>query len=147
MIGSNADFRAPLLYRLVEGTLETSLGTTRTRALSKGALIESVRQDVERLLSTRCTTPSAVLAERGRTLQDFGMLDVSGKSPYSREDRRTIAEGLREVISAYEPRLKHVRVGAEVHPKEVHALRITVEALLVTDTLQETVTFPFIVHH
>ena len=144
--------RASLLDRLVGGRPEAA--GAEGRAHRPAGLYEAVRQDLERLLSTRRGTPPP---ERGgpaaRRVHDYGVQDFLHLSPRSEADRRQMAAAIARAVEAFEPRLTQVRVEVEgftdeeirAHPERVEMVRLRIDGLLRGEAVQEPVSFPFVV--
>src|SRR5215213_9707523 len=83
------------------------------RILNRKELKESVRRELSRLLNTRCSIPSHLLGEEERTVLNYGIPDFSSFSAHNPDDHRRIAAIVAQTVSAFEPRLKQVRVTVE----------------------------------
>jgi type VI secretion system protein ImpF len=128
------------------------------RVLSKKELWESVRRELGRLLNTRCPVPLRLIGEEERTVINYGVPDFTSLSPQNSGDRQLIAGIIGQTISAYEPRLRNVRVSVENFEEDERTLRVAVEADLLTDSVidvhsypehgsaVEPVSFPIVVH-
>ena len=114
------------------------------RVLDVGALKESVRRELGRLLNTRRhARPRA--GEDGMTVLDYGLPDFSPLSASSGDDQNRLAAEVAAAIAAFEPRLSGVRVRAERLHGEDRALLLRVEGRLAVGTLAEPVSFPVLV--
>ena len=140
-----AHLRASLLDRLMDADPDATYEEVSLRTQREPALRESVRRDLELLLSTRLSIPPQQLEARGRMVYDYGVQDLSHLSPRSEEDRQRMASAITEAVEAFEPRLKNVQVHVVRHPHLVESLLVHVEALLLVEGLQEPVSFPFVV--
>lgn len=135
--------RALIFERLVDLEAKSSPGEQRPlRILDKRELKESVRRELGRLLNTRCSLPSQLLGQEERTVLDYGIPDFSSFSPHNADDHRLIASIIGQTIAAFEPRLQQVRVQVEQFLESERSLRIKIDALLVTETITESVSFP-----
>ena len=139
-MGGGTRIRASLLDRLV------GLGSPQPHLQRSSELSESVRRDLEHLLSTRCRVSERVRLERGRSVLDYGMQDISHLSTTSQDDCLEAAAAVREAVEACEPRLRQVRVEVTSHPERVGAFQVMLRANLIAEEIEEPVSFPFIVH-
>jgi type VI secretion system protein ImpF len=108
--------------------------------LSKQKLGESVTRELGQLLNSRCPVPLHLIGEEERTAINYGIPDFTSLSPHSPDDRKLIASIIGQTITAFEPRLRNVRVTAEY--VEADELQIIVEADLVRDTVIEIRSYP-----
>src|ERR1044071_9488886 len=150
--------RALLFERLVDLEPRRKEEAQPFRVLTKAELWESVRRELGQLLNTRCPVPLHLLGEEERTVINYGIPDFTSLSPQSGSDRKLIGEIIRQTITAFEMRLRNVRVNVENYEEDERTLQITVEADLVTETVieirsypefgssLEPVTFPVILH-
>ena len=107
---------------------------------STDQLKHSVLREIARLLSTRCNVPMAELRSEPRTVINYGIPDHSHLSPFREVDRRELGTAIQQAISAYEPRLRNVRVESVVRPSE-RRLEYHVRGDLVLDSVLEPVSF------
>jgi type VI secretion system protein ImpF len=112
------------------------------RVLSKRKLWESVRRELGQLLNTRCPVLLPLIGEEERTVINYGIPDFTALSPHSSVDRQLIAAIIGQTITAYEPRLRNVRVSVENFDEHERTLRITVDADLITDSVIEMHSYP-----
>lgn len=160
--------RALLFERLVDLEPGRREEERPFRVLSREELWESVRRELGRLLNTRCPVPLQLLGEEERTVINYGLPDFTSLSPQSGNDRKLIADLIGRTVTAFEPRLRNVRVTVEEQKKnegaravpvyesrvrkvDVHVeeyrqdertLQITLEADLVTDAVVEMASHP-----
>jgi type VI secretion system lysozyme-like protein len=113
--------------------------------LSRGELQASVRREVERLLHTRCPIPVHDLDNSARSVVDYGVPYSSLLSPHSQRDHQRLEQLFSRTITAFEPRLRHVRVTVERCSSDYTALVAHIEAVLVVASMSEPVAFPVIV--
>lgn len=140
--------RSLIFDRLVDHEPESAIGEQRPlRILDKRELKESVRRELGRLLNTRCSLSTQLPGQEERTVLDYGIPDFSSYSPHSADDHRLIANIISQSIAAFEPRLQQVRVTVEQFRESDRALRITIEAVLVTETITEAVLFPVTINN
>lgn len=136
---------ASLFERLVDHHPEETTEVQPFRMLNKAQLKASVREELGRLLNTRCPVPAHLLSERERSVIDYGIPDFSTFSAKSARDRTYLAWLLGRTISAYEPRLRQVQVSIEESQETPRALLVTIEAQLVIGTVTEPVSFPTLI--
>jgi len=134
--------RALLFERLVDTKPDSKQESPPYRVLNREELRESVSRELGRLLNTRCPVPLRLLGEEERTVINYGIPDFSSLSPESPDDRALIASIIGQTITAFETRLRNVRVTAEYVAGHERKLYITVEADLVTDMVIEIRSYP-----
>jgi type VI secretion system protein ImpF len=138
--------RALLFERLVDDERDPQGVEPRPlRVHGVGELKESVRRELMQLLNTRCPVPSHLLGSEERTVLDYGIPDFSSLSAHSGDDQRLIATIVASTITAFEPRLKDVRVVAE-RTQNAQSLRLQLGAMLVVGAYTEPVSFELHVH-
>lgn len=113
------------------------------RVLDLKELKESVRRELERLLNTRCSVPMHLLGEEERTVITYGIPDFSSLSAKSGDDQQLLATIVSDTVTAFEPRLRQVNVTVEPFQNSYRGLLLRIDALLVTGTHVEPVTFVF----
>lgn len=135
--------RALIFERLVDVEPKSSLGEAHPlRILNKRELKESVRRELERLLNTRCSLSTQLLGQEERTVLDYGIPDFSSLSAHNADDHYLIANTISQTVAAFEPRLQQVRVTVERFRESDRALWIKIDAMLVTESITESVSFP-----
>jgi type VI secretion system protein ImpF len=107
------------------------------RVLTREELRQSVKRELGQLLNSRCPVPLKLLEQEERTVINYGIPDFTSLSPQSADDRKLIASIIRQTITAFETRLRNVRVTAEYVEGDERRLNISVEADLVTETVVE----------
>jgi type VI secretion system lysozyme-like protein len=112
------------------------------RVLDRDGLLASVRREVGRLLNTRCTLTLEELEGRDRTVLEYGLPDFSHLHTRDPRAHDALAEHIRETVSAYEPRLRQVRIAVEPLRNSQRELLARVDALLVVGDVMEAVSFP-----
>jgi len=135
------EVRTPLFDRLVDRSPKLRHEVRPARTLDRRGLRESVRRELERLLNTRCPFPVHRLADRPRSVLDYGLPELTGFSAHSFEDRERLAELIRRAVEAFEPRLSDVRVRLEPAPGDALSLIGSLEGLLQFDGVTEPVSF------
>lgn len=133
--------RALLFDRLVSHTDQDG-SDQHLRILNSNQLKASVRRELDRLLNTRCSIPLHQISEEERSVINYGIPDFSSLSPHNADDHALIATIVAQTISAFEPRLRQVRV--EVGPvfSAESALWLNISAQLVIGLYSEPVSFP-----
>ena len=131
--------RIPLFERLTD--LHPNERTERTplRIFTLEQLGDSVRREVVRLLNTRC-----LARDRNGSVLDYGLPDFSWMSAASVDDRRLLADTIARKVAAFEPRLMQVRVTLDRDPSDPRRLAGSIDALLVTESVREPVSFPLL---
>lgn len=135
------EVRTPLFDRLVDRAPKLRHEVRPARTLDRRGLRESVRRELERLLNTRCPFPAHRLADRPRSVIDYGLPELTGFSAHSFDDRERLAELIRQAIAAFEPRLAGVRVRLEPVPGDALSLAGHIEAVFQGDSVTEPVSF------
>lgn len=136
--------RAPLLDRLVGHPHRPFGGRHPSHTLTREGLRESVRKELETLLTTRSSLPAARLLERELTVLDYGIPDLSDFSATNVEDQARLAAVIAKAVAAFEPRLREVRVAAGGYDETSRSLSLTISGTLVVDAWREPVSFPTI---
>jgi type VI secretion system lysozyme-like protein len=132
--------RAPLFERLTGSGEGFGIRTEPYRTLQPAAVIESVRQDLQRLLNTR-RPPGAATSEPGTTV-NYGIPDFAGTSPADIVARDTLATAIAKIIEAFEPRIGQVRVTLAAHASDPRALTGAIEGRIRIGLIAEPVSFP-----
>lgn len=133
--------RALLFDRLVN-TTDQDGSEQHLRILNSNQLKASVRRELDRLLNTRCSIQLHQIGEEERSVINYGIPDFSSLSPHNADDHALIATIVAQTITAFEPRLRQVRV--EVGPvfSAESALWLNISAQLVVGLYSEPVSFP-----
>jgi type VI secretion system lysozyme-like protein len=134
--------RALLFERLVDTEPGRKEESPPFRVLTRKELLKSVKRELGRLLNSRCPVPLHLLGEEERTVINYGIPDFTSLSPQSSDDRKLIASIIGQSITAFETRLRNVRVTAEYFETDERRLHISIEAELVTDTVIEIRSYP-----
>jgi len=136
--------RVPLFDRLVdeEHRSPAAREPLPLRTLDRDGLLESVRRELELLLSSRSPLPAHRLAGRELTVIDYGLPDLADFPAEGPEDHRRLAALVERVVAAFEPRLKDVRVRVERPLPERRALALVLEGVLASGHPGEAVSFP-----
>ncbi|HVF68442.1 MAG TPA: type VI secretion system baseplate subunit TssE [Pyrinomonadaceae bacterium] len=135
--------RALLFERLAGGEPRAAQEVARPfRVHETDSLKESVRRELVRLLNTRS---SAGLDARGElSVLDYGLPDFGSLSALSGDDRSKLSALVAQAITAFEPRLRDVRVTAEGLRSDDRALILRLDATLVLGEHSEPVSFPLL---
>jgi type VI secretion system lysozyme-like protein len=138
--------RALLFERLAGGDPPAAReGARPFRVHETASLKESVRRELVRLLNTRS---SAGINSRGggeMSVLDYGVPDFTALSALSGDDRSKLSAAVAQVITAFEPRLRDVRVTSEGLRSNDRALILRLDAMLVVGEHSEPVSFPLLV--
>src|SRR3712207_6851416 len=135
--------RALLFERLAGGDSRAAQeGARPFRVHEFDSLKQSVRRELLRLLNTRS---SAGLDARGDlSVLNYGLPDFSSLSALSGDDRSKLSALVAQAVTAFEPRLRDVRVTAEGLRSNDRALILRLDALLVMGEHSEPVSFPLL---
>jgi type VI secretion system protein ImpF len=117
--------------------------------LSLEQIKDSVARDLEALLNTRSSLPPHTFDGwplSARSVLAYGMLDFSGLSLASPDDRRRLCRSIEAAISAHEPRLSAVQVAMETGEAASQKLHFSIRAWLVAEHSREPVSFDAVVH-
>jgi type VI secretion system protein ImpF len=135
--------RAPLFDRLTDLDPESAGELRPMRTLNRTGLRESIRRELGRLLNTRSSIPVDELAQRPElTVLEYGIPDLSAYSAGDDGHQRLLAGILARVITAFEPRLREVRVSVVRLEDEQRSLRLRIDAVLTADEVARPVSFP-----
>ncbi|MBV8518856.1 MAG: type VI secretion system baseplate subunit TssE [Acidobacteria bacterium] len=140
MAANEIHVRAPLFDRLVDGNAMDH-ETRPLRTLDRAGLKQSVRRELELLFNTRCALPVHHLPPSERTVADYGVPDLTLFSARDPADRASLADALRRAATAYEPRLRDVRVDVVPAGPSERAVSANFSALLVIEGVPESVSF------
>ena len=138
--------RATLLERLVDNEPDVSTEPRPLRTLDKRKLRLSVRDELQRLLNTRCSYPLDELNKQERTVVNYGISDFSHLSPQNIDDRLVLSKNMEETIQAYEPRLQDVKIIVDYFDKEKKTLSARINAVIVVESIRDPVSFPFVIN-
>ncbi len=133
--------RTPLFDRLVDEHPGTHHEAPPARTLTRAGVVESVRRELERLFNTRLSLPPHRLEGRQRSVIDYGIPDFRDASPGNAADRERLARALTEAVTAFEPRLRQVRVEVEAPAEGQEGLTARFSALLTTESMPEPISF------
>ena len=136
----------PLFDRLVDlepGNSELERPPRRT--LDREGLRESVRRELERLLATRSTRRASDFEARPLSVLDYGIPDFIHLSAQNPEERRRLEELIAISVSAFEPRLRAVKVEVAPREGERDSLRARIAAELQVGDVWEPILFPTLV--
>src|SRR5688572_33374580 len=112
------------------------------RAFDVRALKESVRRELWRLLNTRRHgRPWQADGREEMTVLDYGLPDFSSLSAASGDDQNRLAAEVAAAVTAFEPRLRDVRVTVERLRREDRALLLRLDARLAVGSVAEPVSF------
>ncbi len=131
----------PLFDRLEDREPDRKREPRPLSTLDRTELLESVRQELERLLNTRASRLPHRPAGLPRTVIDYGLPDPTHWSPHDADHRRRLAADIAEAVTAYEPRLADVKVSVHPLPDQPAALGATIQGRLVGDEVAEPVSF------
>jgi type VI secretion system lysozyme-like protein len=134
---------APLFDRLVDREPRVPAEPQPLRTLDPRGLRESVRRELERMLNTRSSLPvDRLVAREELTVLDYGIPDLSAFSAGDADDQRLLAGIVARAVTAFEPRLRQVRVAFEGLADGQRTLRLRIDGELVAGEVAEPVSFP-----
>jgi type VI secretion system protein ImpF len=133
---------ALLFERLVDKELHLTEESPPFRVLSRWELRESLMRELEQLLNSRCSVPLELIGEEERTVINYGIPDFTSLSPQSPDDRKRIASIIAQTITAFEPRLRNVRVVLGHFEDDERTLHISVEASVAMTTVSQIRSYP-----
>jgi type VI secretion system lysozyme-like protein len=131
----------PGAHAVREGRAESAPVSPVFRAHELDALSESVVRELRCLLNTRLPFPAGSSDESSQTVMNYGLPDFSHLNAASPGDREILARLIERKITAFEPRLRQVRISLEPHPVERGAVTGSMRALLQTESISEPVEF------
>lgn len=135
--------RAPLFDRLTDLDPGSAGELRPMRTLDRTGLRESIRRELGRLLNTRSSIPVDQLAQRPElTVLEYGIPDLSAYSAGNDGDQRLLAGVVARAVSAFEPRLRDVRVAVVRLEDDQRSLLLRINAVLTADEVAEPVSFP-----
>lgn len=137
--------RALLFDRLVDLDPGVPEEPRPLRTLNRQELRASVRREVEWLLNTRSPIPAHLLEAWERTVIDYGIPDLAEFSAHRGDDQKRLARLLTQTISAFEPRLRRVRVAVEPLMDTHRGWLVRLDAFLVVESVTEPVSFPVVI--
>jgi type VI secretion system lysozyme-like protein len=141
-----AGARALLFERLVDLYPGSDDAERPFRILNREQLKASVRRELERLLNTRCSLPLHGFGEVERSVVNYGIPDFSSLSAQNADDHALIASIVGQTITAFEPRLRQVRVEVQPIEDEERSLWLTIDAVMEIDLFNEPVSFPVLLN-
>jgi len=137
---------------LLDCLIDEDRGESSSHALpwlSLEQMKDSVARDLEALLNTRSCLPADTFDDwplSARSVLSYGMVDFSGMSLASPDDRRRICRSIEVAISAHEPRLSAVQVSLETGEFVSQKLHFSIRAWLVVERSREPVNFDAVVN-
>jgi type VI secretion system protein ImpF len=134
--------KTPLFDRLLDDGPDVRQPVSPNRAFDAHNLRESVRADLVRLLNTRTNLRGNIRELARGTVLDYGVPNLSPISAASEQQRAGLAKQVEDVISAYEPRLRNVKVLVQMDKSDPRKLLGVVYANLVIGNVVEPVYFP-----
>ena len=141
--------RESVLDRLLDDEPELRQHDPPPRAREATARVfQSVRRDLEWLLSTRLTwIDDGLLAceHASRSVAAYGLADFSHEAPAHIDTRLRLKRAIEEAIARFEPRLTRVTVTPEPPSQHERSLRFRIDAILRVDPIREPVTFDTLV--
>lgn len=131
--------RRLLLDRLIDEDPFTREEVAPRRTLDLAGLHASVREELVRLLTTRCPLPADVALSRQRTILSYGLPDLEGGRAIEKVTTRRLERLVRDTIEAFEPRITAVHVT--VTRVDLGRVTVTVRGALVVGAHRHPVRF------
>jgi type VI secretion system lysozyme-like protein len=144
--GANQAGRALLFERLVKdpdqwfGEPTRSLPEPR-RTHDREGLRASVLREIRSAITTRCAIPSGTVLALARTTVDYGLPDIDPREIAGANGLRYLAQLVRQVVEAYEPRLLNVDVEVLGPAPEAGRLLLHITGDLLVDSVREPLEF------
>lgn len=139
--------RASLLDRLVDLNPGSEGELRPLRTLDREELKASVRRDLQWLLNTRTSVPAHLIDEHELTVMEYGIPDFGSYFPENPDHCMLLAKRITRSISAFEPRLKNVRVVVEPEMLDEKTLKVRMDAEMIWETVTEPVSFETVFQH
>ncbi|MCP4113397.1 MAG: type VI secretion system baseplate subunit TssE [Desulfobacteraceae bacterium] len=132
--------RASLIDRLTDLHPESKQEIQPLRTLNRRNLKASLRRDLSWLLNTRTPIPASVFDDKKLTVLDYGIPDFGSYGTANLDDQTLLVKRITKAISAFEPRLRNVRI--DVGPKtNEKTLYMAINALMIVESVREPVFF------
>lgn len=141
-MGKEEGAPALLFDKLVDQELGAPSEPNPLRKVTREQLYRSIQQEVQRLLNTRIPIAAKDMEDVERTVINYGVPDFGSFTTTSGVDHDSVARYYAEAISAYEPRLRDVRVKVVPLPGADKALQALIEATIAVGPIVEQVSFP-----
>lgn len=143
-------FPIPLIDRLINLDIENDTESSCFRYYTLEETIDSIRQNVEALLSTRNGMRKAEYLEFIQNIDNAGYPSLYGVPDYQENDPSDKANWLEiekiytHAIRVYEPRLIDIQVSVLEYDSKWQRLSIAIKGSLHTRLAQREVTFPLL---
>lgn len=124
---------APLLYRLIDESPESTIEKHPGQSIELTILYECLRHDLEQLLNSRHTGIRwhSEYRELAHSLLNYGIADFTHHHFANREAQQALCQHIQTVITQFEPRLQHVKVHLIDHDTTIDRdLQIHIDAQL-----------------
>jgi type VI secretion system protein ImpF len=141
---SERSAKLSILDRLIDRDPEHTTEPPPNPAQSLRELKASLRRDIEWLLNTRrcIQDPPEGAVELPKSLHGYGLPDICSSSMGPMRDYRRLARTMEFALSAFEPRLRGIRVTpAAAIDSSSRILRFQIEGVLRLEPVPERVTF------
>lgn len=109
--------------------------------LTLSALEQSIALELDRLLNTRCAASLAQLAQRPRSVLDYGLPDYSALHTADLQHHHQLQRLVHDTIAAFEPRLRAIQVVIAADRNSRQALDVAVSGHVVVAERLEPVSF------
>ena len=135
-----------LLFDRLDNRALLPAESARLKVLDRPGLRESVRRELSRLLNTRCPIPTHMVGQEERSVVNYGIPDFSSLSPSNTDDQKRLADIINSTITAFEPRLRQIKVSVERFMENERSLYVKIDAMLIVQSITEPVTFQVYLH-
>jgi type VI secretion system protein ImpF len=133
--------RASLIDRLIDPLPQVTREVRPLRTLTRKQLKETIRRDLAWLLNTRVSLRPRVFDRTDLTVIDYGIPDFGTYYTVNETDQNLLVQRLVRAISAFEPRLKNIRIGVEPQPVNERTVRFVLDAVIVVESVRTPVSF------
>ncbi len=133
--------RASLIDRLIDPLPQVTREVRPLRTLTRKQLKEAIRRDLSWLLNTRVARGARFFDRTELTVIDYGIPDFGTYHTLNETDQKVLLQRLIRAISAFEPRLRNVRVGVEPQTVNERTVRFVLDAVIVVESVRTPVSF------
>ena len=142
-VPANQDFQWPILSRLLDDDPEASTDPPQSYGYKLRELHQSVTQDLEDLLNTRCRCEGwpEQCSHLEHSLVNYGLPDFTSMDLAVKDKREGFARILEETIKRWEPRFNRVKVVVNDDDELDRSLSFRIEALLQVEPVPEPIVF------
>lgn len=138
----------PLFERLIDQQPEQDREIPCKRHYNQFELIQSIEQEVFRILNTRSTAKHSEFEDLINLRENIGLVHLFGLADFSQFDgtngghRPRIARLCEIAIRIFEPRLNNIKVTILEFDKKSQTLIASISAMIIIPEFQQEITFP-----